>query len=179
MHSCVNRLRQKKIQIQQRNDTNWQLSRHLIPTRPCWPGAQPALHFGGGEFSWNFIRWRHHAYSTVVQLVRKWSQIKFSSQHFWKWELLSFNQGADRTIRTEEKLVAQYKHLILNSTSAIMALVWQTYGLLVNLPNFSSCFSVVNVWLLCRCHVVAPAILQSLIVPLCSPRSCCVVLAVS
>ena len=37
----------------------------------------------------------------------------------------------------------------------------------------------VNVWLLCRCHVVAPAILQSLIVPLCSPRGCCVVLAVS
>jgi len=40
------------------------------------------------------------------------------------------------------------------------------------------CF-VVNVWLLCRCHVVAPAILQSLIVPLCSPRGCCVVVAVS
>ena len=38
---------------------------------------------------------------------------------------------------------------------------------------------VVNVWLPCPCHVVAPAILQSLIVPLCSPRGCCVVLAVS
>jgi len=38
---------------------------------------------------------------------------------------------------------------------------------------------VVNVWLLCPSHVVAPAILQSLIVPLCSPRGCCVVLAVS
>ena len=38
---------------------------------------------------------------------------------------------------------------------------------------------VVNVWLPCPCHVVAPAILQSLIVPLCSPRSCCIVLAVS
>ena len=38
---------------------------------------------------------------------------------------------------------------------------------------------VVNVWLPCPCHVVAPAILQSLIVPLCSLRGCCVVLAVS
>ena len=38
---------------------------------------------------------------------------------------------------------------------------------------------VVNVWLPCPWHVVAPAILQSLIVPLCSPRGCCVVLAVS
>jgi len=37
----------------------------------------------------------------------------------------------------------------------------------------------VNVWLPCPCHVVAPAILQSLIVPLCSPRGCCVVLTVS
>ena len=38
---------------------------------------------------------------------------------------------------------------------------------------------VVNVWLPCPCHVVAPAILQSLIVPLCSPRGSCVVLAIS
>ena len=38
---------------------------------------------------------------------------------------------------------------------------------------------VVNVWLPCPSHAVAPAILQSLIVPLCSPRGCCVVLAVS
>ena len=38
---------------------------------------------------------------------------------------------------------------------------------------------VVNVWSPCPCHVVVPAILQSLIVPLCSPRGCCVVLAVS
>jgi len=37
----------------------------------------------------------------------------------------------------------------------------------------------VNVRLPCPCHVVAPAILQSLIVPMCSPRGCCVVLAVS
>jgi len=29
-------------------------------------GAQPALHFGGGQLSRNFIRWRHRAYSTVV-----------------------------------------------------------------------------------------------------------------
>ena len=38
---------------------------------------------------------------------------------------------------------------------------------------------VVNVWLPCPCHVVASAILQSLVVPLYSPRGCCVVLAVS
>jgi len=59
-------------------------------------GAQPANHFGGGEFSWNYIRWRHRycAYSTP-------SQVKLSSQQFRKWELFSFNQDADRTIRTE------------------------------------------------------------------------------
>jgi len=51
-------------------------------------GAQPALHFGGwGNFHEISFRWRHHAYSTVVQLFRKRSQIKFSSQHFRKWEL--------------------------------------------------------------------------------------------
>jgi len=38
-------------------------------------GSQPALHFGGGQFSWTFIQWRHRAYSTVVQLFRKRSQI--------------------------------------------------------------------------------------------------------
>ena len=45
--------------------------------------------------------------------------------------------------------------------------------------TFSAMLSVVNVWLPCPCHVVAPAILQSLIGTLCSPRGCCVVLAVS
>jgi len=39
--------------------------------------------------------------------------------------------------------------------------------------------AVVNVWLPYPCHVVAPAILQSLIVHQCSPRGCCDVLAVS
>jgi len=34
---------------------------------------------GGGQFSWTFIRWRHRAYSTVIQLLRKRSQIKFFS----------------------------------------------------------------------------------------------------
>jgi len=29
-------------------------------------GVQPALHFGGGQFSWNFIRWC--VYSALVQL---------------------------------------------------------------------------------------------------------------
>jgi len=27
--------------------------------------------FQEGQFSWNFIRWRHRAYSTVVQFFRK------------------------------------------------------------------------------------------------------------
>jgi len=56
---------------------------------------------GGRQFSWNFTRWRYHAYSTVVQLFRKRSHISFSSQHFRKWEFFSFNQDADRIIRTE------------------------------------------------------------------------------
>jgi len=64
-------------------------------------GAQPALNFGGGQLSWNFIRWRYRAYSTVVELFRKRSQKNFSLQHFRKWELFSFNQYADWTIRTE------------------------------------------------------------------------------
>jgi len=48
-----------------------------------------------------------------------------------------------------------------------------------HLMQRNSNLSVVNVWLHCPCHVVAPAILQSLIVLLCSSRGCCVVLAVS
>jgi len=32
-------------------------------------------------------------------------------------------------------------YLVPYSFSAVMALVWQMYRLLVNLPNFSSCFS--------------------------------------
>jgi len=44
----------------------------------------------GGQFSRNFIRWRHRACSTVVEIFRKRSQIKFSSQHFQKWELFSY-----------------------------------------------------------------------------------------
>jgi len=37
-------------------------------------GAQPALHFGGGNFV-NVIRWCQRAYSTMVQFFRKRSQI--------------------------------------------------------------------------------------------------------
>ena len=50
------------------------------------------LFISGGQFSWTFIRWRHRVYWTVIQLFRKRSQIKFSSQHFRKWELFSFIQ---------------------------------------------------------------------------------------
>ena len=49
--------------------------------------------FRGGKFSWTFIRWRHRVCSTAIQLFRKRSQIKFSSQHFRKWELFIFNQA--------------------------------------------------------------------------------------
>jgi len=69
-------------------------------------GATISSFRGGGQFSWDCIRWRHHAYSTVVQLFRKLSQIKLALQHFRKRELFSFNQDADRTIRTEQNLVA-------------------------------------------------------------------------
>jgi len=41
--------------------------KNLFNTRRSWPGAQPALHFGVGQFSWNFIRWRHRTYSSVLQ----------------------------------------------------------------------------------------------------------------
>jgi len=46
--------------------------------------------FRGGQSSWNFIRWHHRARSTVVQCFCKRPQIKFSSQHFRKWERFSF-----------------------------------------------------------------------------------------
>ena len=80
--------------------------------RPHSKGRNQLFISGVRQFSWNFIRWRHRAYATVIQLFRKRSQIKFSSQHFRKRELFSFNQDADRTIRTEEKLVALYKHMV-------------------------------------------------------------------
>jgi len=44
-------------------------------------------------------------------------------------------------MRREQKLVAFYKLLVPYSASEVMALVWQMFRLLVNLPNFSSCFS--------------------------------------
>jgi len=44
---------------------------HISSIPGTYTGAQPALHFGGGQFTWNFIRWRHRAYSTVVQIFRK------------------------------------------------------------------------------------------------------------
>jgi len=37
--------------------------------------------------------------------------------------------------------VAFYKHLVPYSTSEVMALMWQMFRLLANLPNFSSCFN--------------------------------------
>jgi len=58
--------------------------------------AQPGLYFGVGnchEISFDDV--------IVLQLFRKPSQIKFSSQHFRIWELFGFNQDADRTMRTE------------------------------------------------------------------------------
>jgi len=46
------------------------------------------------------------SFDDVIVLLRKRSQIKFFSQHFRKWELFTFNQDADRTIRTERKVEA-------------------------------------------------------------------------
>jgi len=57
------------------------------------------LFISGGQFWWNFIRWRHRVYSTVVQLFRKRSQIKFSSQHFLKWELFSFRPNDQHRVK--------------------------------------------------------------------------------
>jgi len=69
--------------------------------RLYYGGSRNQLFISGGQCSWTFIiRWRHRAYLTVVQLFCKRSQIKFSLQHFRKWKLFSFNQDADRTIRT-------------------------------------------------------------------------------
>ena len=64
------------------NLRTWFVSSGLLWTSLFWtntccfnPGGQPALHFGGGQFSWNFIRWRQRAYSTMVQLFPKRSHI--------------------------------------------------------------------------------------------------------
>jgi len=64
-------------------------------------GAQPALHFGGG------ILMKFHSMMSSCLFNRctnfsQTSQIKFSSQHFRKSELFSFNHYAGRTIRTEK-----------------------------------------------------------------------------
>jgi len=47
----------------------WEFESALFSTElVCYvSGAQPALHFGERQFSWNFIRWRHRAYSIVVR----------------------------------------------------------------------------------------------------------------
>jgi len=66
--------------------------RILLPRRNTFRDATSSS-FRGGQFLWTFIRWRHRVYSTVIQLFRKRSQIKFSSQHFRKWELFIFNQA--------------------------------------------------------------------------------------
>jgi len=62
--------------------------------------SETSSSFQGEQFSWNFIRWHHCAYSIVVQLFRSRSQMNFPSQHFRKSELFSFNEDADRTLRT-------------------------------------------------------------------------------
>jgi len=57
------------------------------------------------------------------------SQIKFSSQRFRKWELFSFNQYADRTIRAEKiSSLIQTLDSVLNSGSHgfSVADVWTT-----------------------------------------------------
>jgi len=43
----------------------------------CWLSHRGATRpsFRGEQFSWNFIRWRHRAYSTMVQIFRKRSHI--------------------------------------------------------------------------------------------------------
>jgi len=53
---------------------------HSVSILRKWSGqGRNQLFITGEQFSWNFIRWRHHVYSTVVQLFRKLSQI--SSLH--------------------------------------------------------------------------------------------------
>jgi len=56
--------------------TNFNISTIFISAQNTDAGAQPALYFGGGQFSRTFIRWHYRAYSTVVQLFRKRSQIR-------------------------------------------------------------------------------------------------------
>jgi len=77
-----------KIRIHQKANFNYRFQ-SSVPAR----GATSSS-FRGWQFSWTFFRWRHRAYSTVVQLFRKQSQTKFSSKHFRKWKL-SFNQACN------------------------------------------------------------------------------------
>jgi len=53
---------------------SWQLL-HCRVTYVTEQGRNQLFISGGGQFSWNFIRWRHRAYSTVVQIFRKRSHI--------------------------------------------------------------------------------------------------------
>ena len=45
--------------------------RGAVPTALSQKQGRNQLFISGGQFSWNFVPWRHHAYSTVVQLFRK------------------------------------------------------------------------------------------------------------
>jgi len=67
--------RSRSISSRSRSGVGVKNCRLRIPLLHFTPGAQPALHFGGRQISRTFIRCRHCAYSTMVQLFRKRSQI--------------------------------------------------------------------------------------------------------
>ena len=73
---------------------------HLNSTSLKWMPGATSSSFREGQFSRSFIRWRHRAYSTVVQLCRKRLQIVIFAT-FPKTRIFQFDQDADRTIRTE------------------------------------------------------------------------------
>jgi len=66
------------------------------------------LFISGGQFSWNFIRWRHEAYSTVVQLFRKRSQIKFAFARFNSTLMLQSFMRANWGL-SQKKLIHEQK----------------------------------------------------------------------
>ena len=93
--------------------------------------------FRGGQFSWISFRWRHDVYSTVIQIFRKRSQLKFSSQHFWKWELFSFNQAVTGGCRYGRNFFVKCKETSWCEINIVIGSI-QKYSLINTGPR--SCF---------------------------------------
>jgi len=102
-------------------------------------GAQPALHFGVAIFMKFYLTTSSCLFNcgiTFPQTVT--DEVLFAAFPKINFSVLIMMQTDQWG---QSKISSLIQHLFPYSTSAVMTLVGQTYRLLVNLPNFSSCFS--------------------------------------